>query len=215
MIFQHKEVSMKKKVFVTTVAIFMIIIASIPLEAATLNLGHGEGSPGGKATMPLTLSQGSGIVAASADIYYDTSILKNPKAKIGDAAKSGKKQIHTSIPGQGVFRMSEGGFILLHDLDGEGALIPTDFLMAVRGEILRDLTEEEKKSKITPIGVNKEGKRKIRCTVVYLHDSFNFCVSETPEEIYELLSETSYEATYEAEEADDDDADIDEDDADD
>ena len=103
--------------------------------------------------------------------------------------------------------MSEGGFILLHDLDGEGALIPTDFLMAVRGEILRDLTEEEKKSKITPIGVNKEGKRKIRCTVVYLHDSFNFCVSETPEEIYELLSEISYEATYEAEETDDDDPD--------
>jgi len=101
--------------------------------------------------------------------------------------------------------MSEGGFILLHDLDGEGALIPTDFLMAVRGEILRDLTEEEKKSKITPIGVTKEGKRKIKCTVVYLHDTFNFCVSETPEEIYELLSEISYEATYEAEDKDDDD----------
>jgi len=99
------------------------------------------------------------------------------------------------------------GFILLHDLDGEGALIPTDFLMAVRGEILRDLTEEEKKSKITPIGVNKEGKRKIKCTVVYLHDSFNFCVSETPEEIYELLSEINYEATYEAEETDNDDPD--------
>ena len=122
MIFQHKEDSMKQRVLnyfsVTSITMFLIMIASIPLEAATLNLGRGEGSPGGKATIPLTLSQGSGIVAASADIYYDTSILKNPKAKIGDAAKSGKKQIHTSIPGQGVFRMSVLGMNLDEIPDG-------------------------------------------------------------------------------------------------
>lgn len=130
MIIHNKEGSMKQRAlnFVSIIAMtmFLFIIASMPLEAASLNLGEVEINPGGKATIPLTLSQGYGIVAVSADISYDTSVLKNPKAEIGDAAQSGEKQIHSSIPEQGVFRVSILGMNLDEIPDGTVATITFD-----------------------------------------------------------------------------------------
>ncbi len=130
MITQHKEVSMKQKslncLFITTIAVFLVIIAYMPLEAASLNMGQVEGSPGDQVTIPLTLSQGTGIVALSADISYDTAALNNPKAEIGNTAQSSGKDVHVSIPKQGIFRVSVFGMNLDEIPDGTIALVTFD-----------------------------------------------------------------------------------------
>ena len=112
--------------FITSITISLVIIASMPLGAATLSVGDGVASPGSTATVPITLSGGSGIVAVSADIFYDTAVLKNPKAEIGNAAQSGEKQIHSSIPEQGVSRVSVVGMNLDEIPDGTIATITFD-----------------------------------------------------------------------------------------
>ena len=98
----------------------------MPLGATSLSISDSEASPGSRVTIPLTLSQGAGIVAVSADISYDTAVLKNPNAEIGDHAQSAGKEIHTSILGQGVLRVSVLGMNLNEIPDGVIATITFD-----------------------------------------------------------------------------------------
>lgn len=88
-------------------------------------------------------------------------------------------------------------YLLLHDLEGRSCLVPYDFMLAVRGEIEKDLTDEEKASKIVAIGSPR--KKKVPCTVVFIHEQFNILIMETPEEIYEMLEAMDYEVEYEQE----------------
>lgn len=104
----------------------LIALSILPLQAASLNLGQGEGSPGWKASIPLNLTGGSDVVAASADITYDPSVLKNPVAQAGESARSAGKEVHTSIPRQGVLRVSVLGMNLGELPDGVIATITFD-----------------------------------------------------------------------------------------
>jgi len=116
------------KPFPLSILIYLITIgfAYSPLLAASLDLGKGERSPGNEVSIPITLSESKGIVATSVDISYDTSILRRPRAEIGKAAESAKKEIHASTPSRGVFRVGILGMNLKEVRDGEIATVTFD-----------------------------------------------------------------------------------------
>jgi hypothetical protein len=87
-------------------------------------------------------------------------------------------------------------YLLLHDIENRECLIPTDFMVAVRGQIERDTVPGDTVGNVTDI---KRGKTKVDVTVIYIHDSFHLPVLETPSEIQSMLEELNYAATYEQE----------------
>jgi hypothetical protein len=92
--------------------------------------------------------------------------------------------------------MKANTYLLLHDVENRECLIPTDFMVAVRGQIERDTVPGDTVGNVTDI---KRGKTKVDITVVYIHDSFHLPVLETPSEIQAMLEELNYVATYEPE----------------
>lgn len=91
-------------------------------------------------------------------------------------------------------------YLLLHDVENRECLIPVDFMIAVRGQIERDAVPGDTVGNVIDI---KRGKTKVDVTVVYIHDSFNIPVLETPSQIQEMLEEISYETTTEYEQESD------------
>jgi len=79
---------------------------------AVIDVGLGNGRKGGDVTIPITLTNVSGvdIAALSVDIGFDNTILENPRAVIGPAGDASSKDLITSlpdtgIPGKGVLRI--------------------------------------------------------------------------------------------------------------
>jgi len=87
-------------------------------------------------------------------------------------------------------------YLLLHDVEERECLLPADFMVAVRGKVERDVHHGDTVENVIDI---KRGKVKIDVTVVYIHDNFSIPVLETPQQIYDMVQEINYAATYEQE----------------
>ena len=76
--------------------------------APAMAIGAGSGTRGEKITLPITLTNftGTDIAAVSVDIGYDTSVFEKPKAAMGPAGDAAGKNISTSEPSSGVFRIT-------------------------------------------------------------------------------------------------------------
>jgi hypothetical protein len=73
---------------------------------ASLNLGEATGIPGSDVTISVTLSTGGLQIAATADdIGFNTSLLENPRLAIGPAGDAAGKEVVSSTPSSGVFRI--------------------------------------------------------------------------------------------------------------
>ena len=82
-------------------------------HAIRLDLGAASGSPGSDVTIPITLNyEGANpnISAASIDIGYSTTLLENPRATIGPAGSAAGKDVASSTPSSGIFRVAILGF---------------------------------------------------------------------------------------------------------
>jgi hypothetical protein len=77
-------------------------------DIPVIEVGLGNGRKGGDVTIPITLTNVSGvdIAALSVDIEFDNTILENPRAVIGPAGDASGKEVIASLPGTGVFRIA-------------------------------------------------------------------------------------------------------------
>ena len=114
---------MKANLKSIVLSILVLFLSVSFLNAAELNLGSGEGSPGGTVSVPVTLTGARGIAAASVDIAYNTALLTNPKAEIGPSGKSAGKEVYASAPFEGVFRVGILGLNLNEISDGVVATV--------------------------------------------------------------------------------------------
>jgi hypothetical protein len=84
----------------------MTLGLSHPAFAGSLNLSEGTGTAGTDVTIPVTLGTGGLQIAAVAmDIRYNTSLLETPRATNGPVANTAGKQVFSSSPSSGVFRI--------------------------------------------------------------------------------------------------------------
>ena len=81
-------------------------------ERPDVDLGSGNGCPGGTVRIPITLANitGTDISAVSADIEYDTEAFSDLSAEIGPAGSDAGKTVITSSPSPGVFRVGVMSF---------------------------------------------------------------------------------------------------------
>jgi len=97
--------------FICFSLVFLLMMPGIAL-AARLDLGSASGSPGSDVTIPITLDYGGAtpnISATSNDIGFNTDVLENPRAEIGPAGTATSKQVVSSTPSLGVFRVGVFG----------------------------------------------------------------------------------------------------------
>lgn len=94
-------------------------------------------------------------------------------------------------------------YVLVHDLDGNEALIPIEFEMAPTGFVDPPVQEVDKaKGSVVSLS-SKKKPEKVRCTVVYLHSGNTFLIRETPAELKALINEVRYDVEGEYSEEDD------------
>jgi hypothetical protein len=92
--------------FILGVILFTVLGFSFPAFGASLNLGEATGNAGSDVTIAMTLTTGGLQIAAVAmDIGYNTSLLENPRVEIGPAGTAAGKQVISSTPFPGVFRI--------------------------------------------------------------------------------------------------------------
>ena len=92
---------------VTTTHTIAATFATTPTDPS-IDIGSGSGTKGDKITLPITLTNVSGtdVAAVSVDIRYDTAVFEKPKAAIGPSGDAADKNISTSQPSSGVFRVT-------------------------------------------------------------------------------------------------------------
>jgi parallel beta-helix repeat protein len=78
-----------------------------PAPRPTLSVSSGTATRGQKTTLPITLTNVAGIdiAALSVDVGYDPDVFEKPKATIGPAGSAAGKEVATSEPYPGIFRI--------------------------------------------------------------------------------------------------------------
>lgn len=115
MINQRKYQKTKKLSFLTiSISCLLFFIAGTSpsfAEDLTLSLSSDEGSPGQTADLTLSLSYPDGATASGfqLDINYDTDVLENPSATEGQILIDAGKEIASSQPSSGIFRIVVSG----------------------------------------------------------------------------------------------------------
>jgi predicted RecA/RadA family phage recombinase len=95
-----------KMVFIISLLISMVLGLSYSAFGASLNLGEATGTPGTDVIISVTLvTGGAQISAVASDIGYNTSLLENPRVAIGPAGSAAGKEVNSSTPSTGVFRI--------------------------------------------------------------------------------------------------------------
>ena len=111
--------------------LFVIMLAygstCVAQAAPFLDLGSATGTPGSSVSIPITLTNATGVAIAAVgmDIGYDVSQLENPTASIGLASSAAGKMISSISPSSGVFRVAAFGFNSLPI--GDGVVIDVKF----------------------------------------------------------------------------------------
>jgi len=105
---------------------------------ATIDLGFGNERRGGEVTVPIILTPvpGENISAVFVDIGYDPTVLENPSAEIGAAARSAGKHIGTNLLLPGLFRVSVFSFSNNRAI-GIGIIAYQKFIPISPGSVLR------------------------------------------------------------------------------
>lgn len=83
-------------------------------------------------------------------------------------------------------------YVLVHDADGDEALLPIDFEMAVTGYYESKGKVDKTTGTVVPLDSSKKPK-KVRVTVVYFHSGNTFSIVETPAELKKLIDEVRYD----------------------
>jgi len=118
---------MAKRIIFQMIVLLMIAGTAFATETTQIDLGSNSGVKGSTVTIPITLTNISGIsiAAIGMDIGYDTSILENPDATIGPAGNAAGKDVIKSTPSSGLFRIGVIG--LNNTVIGNGIAVYVTF----------------------------------------------------------------------------------------
>jgi hypothetical protein len=128
------------------------LIHVVTAPPAQLNLGSASGSAGGAVTLPITLvTNGNSISATSNDLWYDPSVLLNPRATIGPAGSAAGKDVISNVVTDGLFRVGVVSIMNNNPISGGVvAYVTFDIVSSIPCET--DIIVENDPSASTPEG---------------------------------------------------------------